>query len=173
MTYTCIACTCIALALGACTYVPQTGDRHPDAAAAMAAAESLSTAGHYAEAAAGYASVASRFPQSRHAQRAAWSAAMLYSNPSNPEPDDSAAIHWFQAYQAFPLSADERRSGEACLFLLQRIAALKNELALKSTDASSRAQRMKDLDAQLRQVTEELKKMKEIDVKLHLRGGKK
>ena len=163
----------LALTVGACTRIPQTNREEPDPRTAMAAAESLSTAGRYEEAAAGFASVAGLYPGSRYAKQAAWNAAILYGSPMNSAPDDSAAMRWLQVYRGYPLEEVERQSAEACLFYLQRITALKGELALKSSEMAGRAGRIRELENQLRQVTEELMKMKEIDVKLHQRGGKK
>jgi len=143
-------------------------------------ARTLEAASNLREAAHEYSIVAQRYPNASVWPTAVRKAALLYANPLNSARNDSISLIWFTAYQALPLNPQEKDLVQSHVSLQGRMRALDDELGrqkdlndslsatLKKLSATVAAQgrRTQELEAQLRQTSDELKKLKEVDVRL-------
>lgn len=143
----------------------------------MRVADSLERRMELRQAAAHYSFVAEEYPQSPAYPLAVRKAALLYASENNPVRNDSIALRWFTAYLDLPLRKPEREDVQTSLSLLRQIRSLRGELLRRGTSADSvtvatRKQgmllnrRIQDLEAELTQAQAELKKLKEIDLRL-------
>ncbi len=153
----------------------------------MKIADSLEASSTIHEAALRYALVAEHFPTSRFYQTAVRKAAFLYSSPLNQAIDDSASLYWLQVYTSLPVAKEEKEEVLSYIFLLKKVGTLQkhvDDLVLSSkkqtSDLAARANRIRDLEAQLhdletqlKEAAGELKKLRDIDVKAYKRGVKK
>jgi hypothetical protein len=101
--------------------------------------------------------------------------------------NDSAALYWYRALDGLPLSIRERELVRLQISSLERITALTARLeenegnadslrnATKHLSAANSAQgrQIRDLEAQLKKVSEELRQLKEIDARLSGRNPAK
>ena len=133
------------------------------AGAHMRLADSLAKAGSLAEAALEYELVAEDYPASRFYRTAVRNAAYLHCNPSNPGFDENAALYWFNIYHDLNISKTEKTSVELCIGLLNKIVSLRTKMTLRAAD----------LEQQVKSANEELKKLKDLDIKIHQRRAKK
>ncbi|MEW6509721.1 MAG: hypothetical protein AB1428_02045 [Bacteroidota bacterium] len=127
-----------------------------------------------------YVVVATEFPQSTAFPVAARKAALLYASEFNPARNDSLALYWFTACLNLPMKKADREHFQMFVSLLRRVRTLQESLARKTASVDSLTtlakrqsgtimtdmRRLQDLEADLQQVQQELKRMKEIDVKL-------
>jgi hypothetical protein len=132
------------------------------------------------EAATHYAAIVDQYPQSTYYAFALRKAGLLYASEYSASRNDSLALGWLTSYLRFPLKKPEREDIQACISLLQRIQLLHDENARRSvvadslmavtrkqaTTLSATSRRIQDLEAEIQQTQGELKKMKEIDVRL-------
>ncbi len=114
----------------------------------------------YCQAIQEYTIVAESYPSTSYCQAAVWNAALLNIYPANPEIDHSAALHWLQIYLELPLSLEQEESARLYVALLLQIKDLQTELS-RTIGVT------KKLEAELAQARDELKKMKEVDVRMH------
>jgi hypothetical protein len=135
----------------------------------------------YRQAAQEYAIVAERYPSTSYYQAAVWKAALLNIHPANSEIDYSAALYWFKAYLELPLSQVEKECAQLHVAMLEHINRLQAEIPplnaenerlvevtqQQSGDITTSTQRLRELEAELAQARDELKKMKDVDVQMH------
>ncbi len=127
-----------------------------------------------------YALVATEFPQTTAYPIAVRKAAMLYASEFNPARNDSLALRWFTACLGLPLKKTDRENIQTFIALLQRVRILQEEVTRRIASADSLTsiarrqtgtvatdlRRIQDLEAELQQTQKELKRMKEIDLRL-------
>jgi hypothetical protein len=159
------------------------GDRTTEEAQArrqVDLARSLETASNLREAAHEYLIVAQQYRNSSVWPTAVRKAALLYANPLNPAHNDSISLACFTAYQTVPLSPQEKDLVQSHMAMQGRVKALDDELGRQKdvTDSlssvtkrlaatvTSQGRRTQELELQLRQTSDELKKLKEVDVRL-------
>jgi len=164
------------------------GSRSDDAVAYhMRMADSLEQEMALRGAAEHYAAVAEGYPQSGAYPVAVRKAAILYSSEFNEARNDSLALHWFTAYLGLPLKKAERENVQTFVSLLQRTRTLREELNRRTMMADSLGalarrqagtlnadtRRIQDLEAELQKAEGELKKIKDIDLRLSRSRGRK
>jgi len=144
-------------------------------------AAALEDAAEYHRAAQEYSVVAERYPAASYYKTAVWKAAVLNIHPASSKIDYNAALHWLQVYLGLPLSSEEKDRADLYVGMLTHIndlesilsafAAEKVELQAmtqkQSSDIVAATQRLDQLEADLAHANAELKKMKEVDVRMH------
>jgi hypothetical protein len=167
------------LVAGCGTLVGEPGEE-AEARRQVELARTLEAASNLREAAHEYSIVAQRYPNTSVWPTAVRKASILYASPLNPSRNDSISLVWFAAYQALPLNPQEKDLVQSHVSLQGRMRALEDEMGrqkdvndsltvtLKKLSATVVAQgrRAQELEAQVRQTSEELKKLKEVDVRL-------
>lgn len=127
-----------------------------------------------------YALVATEFPQTSAYPIAIRKAAMLYASEFNPARNDSLALRWFTACLGLPLKKSDRENVQTFMALLQRVRVLQEEVTRRTASSDSLTsvarrqagavatdlRRIQELEAELQQTQKELKRMKEIDLRL-------
>jgi len=168
------------LALASCAPPLGESDAEIRARRHMKLAETFEAADELREAAFEYTIVGELYPGTNVHPAAVRKAAILYADPSTPVHSDSAALFWFGVYSTLPISSAEKETAQTCMLLLQRVHALRLEAdnyaavndTLRSTVAgnigemSSRAKRIQELEAELKQANDELQKLREVDVEI-------
>jgi hypothetical protein len=149
----------------------------------MAHARALEEAGNISEAARQYAATANQFPGGEWSVLAIRKAAVLYAHPLNPERNDSAALHWFKRLPMDQVEVQEKDLLEIQISTLERSVALTEEIGRQKETADSlmvivhrvtsaaatQSHQIQDLDVQVKKLAEELRQLKEIDVRLSKR----
>jgi hypothetical protein len=134
-----------------------------------------------------YNLVTKLYPKTSHYPRAVRSAALLYSNPTNPAGDDSMALSLFQTYLTLPISREEKTKAEVYVIMLERITALQKETSrrIPSTDSlqtiirrlanelGNRNKRIQDLESELSQTKTDLERLREVDIRINRRRNTK
>lgn len=147
----------------------------------MALADSLERASTLDEATLEYKIVAEHYPSSTAYQTAVRKTGLLYANPKNPMHDDSLALHWVRAYLQLPGELPDREGAETEITLLERIASLQQALTQRQAAADSllaltknqetmisgHMQQLQALQSEVRQVRQELNKLKQVDVEIN------
>ncbi len=168
------------VALAGCGLFQDSTSHEGRAGYRMRIADSLEQEGSFQKAAAEYATVAEHFPESSYYPRAVRRAALMYSISPYSEKNDSSAYRWYITYLSLSLSKPERENVRVSVELLHRILLLHAQLSqmytaadslnvlTKRQDASMTADshRMQELELQLQNAQAELKKIKEIDLRL-------
>jgi len=162
-------------------YAWGSAERHMDLA------EKLERAASLREATFEYTLVAQLFPSSESYPVAVRKAALLYANPKNPAKNDSAARYWFQKYLELDLTPEERDLAVQFSHMTQTTTLLEAAAARRggtadslhavvkkqTTDLAAKSKRVQELEAELIKVSQELKKLREIDVRMHKDRQKK
>ncbi len=159
-----------------------TAERAPEGEAAyrMWIADSLEQEGMFQSAATQYATVAQKFPRSSFYPSAVRRAALMYSISPFSARNDSAAYRWYLAYLSLPLNKPERENVRVSTELLHRILRLHAQIEQisaagdsltvmtkrQSASLNADSRRMQELELQLQHAQAELKKIKEIDLRL-------
>ncbi len=147
----------------------------------MDRAAALEDASEYHRAAQEYSVVAERYPAAPYYKTAVWKAASLSIHPANSEIDYTAALHWLQVYLGLPLSSEEKDRADLYVGMLKHINDLESILSAfavekvelqavtqkQSGDIVATTQRLGQLEADLAHAHAELKKMKDVDVRMH------
>ena len=147
----------------------------------LAAADSLERRQIYTQATLEYLLVAQRYPGTPQHPTAVLKTALLYSNPRNPAVNDSIAAYWFDVYRNTYADTDEAAMVELYAGLNERIRMLRGDLRRQTasydslaavgrrqaSDLSARTRRIQELEAELAKTSGELKRLKEIDLRLH------
>jgi len=147
----------------------------------MDRAAALENTEAYHQAAQEYAIVAEHYPSTRYHKLAVWKAALLNIHPANPEINYAAAFSWLKVYLKLPLSPEEKEAATFYVSMVERINDLQAELfsmveekdrlleinRKQSSDIESDTKRRKELEAELAHAWDELKKMKDVDVRMH------
>ena len=144
----------------------------------MERAAALEDSASYHQAAQEYAIVAERYPSTSYYKRAVHKTALLNIHPNNPKVDYGAALFWFKVYLGLSLSSKEKEETELYLAMLEHVNGLQAELSSyvaekdkllelsqkQSSEIVTGTRRLMELEAELAQAQDELKKMKEVDV---------
>jgi len=134
----------------------------------------------YHQAAREYAIVAERYPTTSCYKAAVWKAAMLNIHPANSNYDTIAARFWLNVYLGMPLTPEEKENATLYVAMIERINGLQSQLfslvserdklldvtRKQSGDIVTGTQRIGGLEAELGKARDELKKMKEVDVRM-------
>lgn len=173
-------CPFIAALLYGCSPLGTISDAEMQAQRHMAIADTLERSSALKEATLEYTIVAERFPSTVVHSAAVRKAALLLSAPSNPAANDSASLYWLNTYLTITRSTEEKQIIQMYLRMVDRVKGLRDSLvrqtiandslaitARKQTnDASARGRRVQELEAELEKASSELKKLKEIDVRM-------
>ena len=169
-----------ALTLAGCGVFSEARSPSSFAARRMQAADSLEQEGLYQQAADAYALVAARYTRTSFYPVAVRRAALLYSMSPPTIANDSAAYRWYQVYLGLPLEKSDREDARVSVELLNRILALRAQIVqlYTATDSlsvltkrqaasmSADAHRTQEIVQELQQAQSELRKIKEIDLRL-------
>lgn len=169
-----------ALVLSGCALFSDTGGPESRVGRRMRVADSLEELGMFQAAARQYASVAEQFPQSDYYPTAVRRAALMYSISPYSSGNDSAAYRWFLAYRTLPMSKAERENVRVSTDLLHRVLMLKAQIVQiytvtdslsvltkkQSAATTGYLHRMQGLELELQTAQAELKKIKEMDLRL-------
>lgn len=160
------------LLVSGCVPSNQTDSAASDAEAVMEFAESLEADSLLDQATAQYAIIAEQFPTADVYPLAVRRAAFLYAHPDNPVRNDTLALRWMRIYQPLARTREEQREVGVVTSLIQQNMALREQLAREATSGDSlgtvlrrQGRRVKDLETELQQVNQELRKLKEVDVR--------
>jgi|WetSurMetagenome_2_1015567.scaffolds.fasta_scaffold305998_2 hypothetical protein len=107
-------------------------------------------------------------------------AAVLTGSVRNPERSDSLSLQWFKKYLSLPITPAERENAELCISLLDRVLtqqrhgmyyaakadSLQEVIRHLGTALVSQSQRVLELERETRNANAEVKRMKDIDVRL-------
>ena len=159
-----------------------TEEKWPESGAAyrMWLADSLEQEGMFQTAARQYATVAEEFPRSSFYPSAVRRAALMYSISPSSTRNDSAAYRWYLSYLSLPLKKPERENVRVSVEFLHRILRLHAKIEQisaggdslsvltkrQSASLNADARRMQELEMQLQNAQAELRKIREIDLRL-------
>ena len=169
---------CAVLIAAGCSMLSGSSDTDSRAARHMTLADSLERGSFLREATLEYTIVADQYPDVPFYPTAVRKAAILSVNPLNPAANDSVAMHWIDVYLKLPVAAREKESASALAAQLSRISDLREDIVRQSRVADSlgtvvrrqsallgsQSRRIQELEAGLKQVNDELKRLKEIDL---------
>jgi len=175
------------IAAAGCSGFGGSSENDAEAARSMSVADSLERASYYREAALEYGIVAESHPEASFYPLAVRKAALLNATPLNPAANDSIALYWLGVYQNLNVSRQERENARVLAAQLRRVADLRLELSRQrrftdslssvlrreSSFLVSQSHRIEELENNLRQTTNELKRLKEIDLRLQRNRGRK
>lgn len=153
----------------------------------MRLADSLEQRMAFREAALHYQSVAEEYPLSTAYPAAVRRTGFLYASEFNEARNDSTALHWLNVCLSLPLKKADRENIQVFVSFLQRIRALRDGLARRTATVDSLAlvskrqtgtigaesRRLQELEAELIQAQKELRKMRDIDLRLSKNRGRK
>jgi len=176
----------IAVLLYGCSSSGVVSDVELQAQRHMAIADTLEHAYALKEATLEYKTVAEHFPSSSVHITAVRKTALLFSSPTNPAASDSASLYWLNAYLDLTKSTEEKQIIQMYLNMVGRVKILSDSLkhqnglndslvavARKQVgETASRARRVQELESELQKASNELKKLKEIDVRISKSRGK-
>jgi len=146
-------------------------------------ARGYEAAGNLPEAARQYAWAAAQFPGSDWSVVGARKAATLYAYSQNPERSDSAALHWFRVLGTEEITGQERDLVQVQIATLERSQFMVGQIARQKESADSlmaetrrltsmvtgQSRQITELEAEVKGLAEELRQLKEIDVRLSKR----
>jgi hypothetical protein len=176
----CSAMVVITLLLAGCS--ASRGDRE-EARQQLERARSLEAAGNLSDAAREYALTAERYPRYEWYPVAVRKAAILYASLPNPGRDDSVAVFWFRTLLGLDIPDAEKELVNLEIVTLERAQELSWRLRSQRESADSlhavlkhlfstvgvQSRQIEDLEEQVKKVAEELRQLKEIDVRLSKR----
>jgi hypothetical protein len=133
-----------------------------------------------------YTTVAQLYPQSGYYADAVRNAALLYSNPLNPLMNDSLSLYWFERYLSLRPPREERAKAEVYVTMLNRIMQLRAEITRRNVvgdslqsilrrqagELTARSRRVSDLENELQRTNDELRRLREVDIRINRRKGK-
>ena len=161
---------CVVLA--GCAPSRDAGPADGDAEAVLAFAESLEADSLLDQATAQYAIIAEQFPTADIYPLAVRRVAFLYAHPDNPAHNDTLALRWMKIYYPLARTREERQEVGVVTTLIQQNMTLREHLARASASGDSlatllrrQARRVRDLEAELQQVNDDLRKLKEVDAR--------
>ena len=171
---------CLCFLLAGCAARPVGPGDESEARRKLDLARRLESSTAYREAAHEYAMVADQYPATEYYLVAARKAALLYASPDSPARDDTAALRWIKVVLSLDIPSEEREAMEVLRKLLVALTALRAEADRVSAYAdslsaaarrqggvlSAEMRRTAELEDQLEQTLEELRKLKEIDVQV-------
>lgn len=158
--------------LAGCAPSKDAGSAEGDAEAVLAFAESLEADSLLDQATAQYAIIAEQFPTADVYPLAVRRVAFLYAHPDNPAHNDTLALRWMRIYNPLARTREERQEVGVVTTLIQQNMTLREQLGRESASGDSLAtlvrkqgRRVRDLETELQQVNDELRKLKEVDVR--------
>jgi hypothetical protein len=145
----------------------------------MKLAETLLENGDLREATHEYVMVAEEYPATVYHSQAIWNAALMYLRQDNPIANDSVALYWIDQYRLLGNTSEEVVA-EPLQKLLRRSMMLHRQLLARQVvvdsltgatrklqgEMTTRSKQVSDLDQELKKVSEELRKLKEVDVRM-------
>jgi hypothetical protein len=165
------AILCCAVLTG-CAPSQNAGSADGDAEAVLAFAESLEADSLLEQATAQYAIIAEQFPTTDVYPLAVRRVAFLYAHSDNPAHNDTLALRWMKIYQPLARTREERQEVGVVTSLIQQNMTLREQLAREAASGDSLAtllrrqgRRVRDLETELQQVGDELRRLKEVDVR--------
>ena len=175
-----VAITMLVLLCG-CTFVAREYEHNVELQQQLDLAGSLEESKQYAEAAKEYARIAESYPTSFFYEKAVRKAAMLYVHPENHQFDLDAGLKWFKILAELPISPGEQENVRIHIGLLERIKALQYSIYeldygkrklladadVQEKELAEKDRKIRQLESELAWASEELRKMKEVDVLLH------
>jgi hypothetical protein len=175
-----IALGAAALALPGCALLTEPSGPEEAAGNRIRLADSLEHEGKFLGAALQYSAAAEEYPQSSYYPTAVRRAALMYSISPYSAGNDSAAYRWYLAYLALPLKKAERENVRVSVELLHRILLLHAQISQiytatdsltvvtkrQSAQLNADGHRMQGLELDLQRAQAELKKIKEMDLRL-------
>jgi len=140
-------------------------------------------AGDLEEAGRRYALVAEQFPQSEWHIAAVRKAGILYAHPQNPGRNDSIALYWLRVLEAKPIPVPERELVRLQITTLEWSRNLEEQtrqqreandsltavLRRLSATVVNQSHQIQELGAQTSRISEELRQLKEIDLRMSRR----
>jgi hypothetical protein len=158
--------------LAGCAPSKDTGSAEGDAEAVLAFAESLEADSLLDQATAQYAIVAEQFPTADIYPLAVRRVAFLYAHPDNPAHNDTLALRWMRIYYPLARTREERQEVAVVTTLIQQNMTLREQLGREAASGDSLAtllrrqgRRVRDLETELQQVNDDLRKLKEVDAR--------
>jgi hypothetical protein len=170
----------IALLVTGCSAVRSTRE---EMRAQMERARSAEASGDLPGAARAYALAAEQFPGGEFFPIAVRKAAILSSHPLNPSRNDSVALAWFRVLAAQPIPGSEKELVALQIATLERSQGLIEQIRRQreagdsltavtrrlSLTAANQSHQLQELESEVKRVSEELRQLKEIDVRLSRR----
>ena len=160
------------LSLMGCSPSQEAGRTDSDADAVMEFAESLERDSLLDQATSQYAIIAEQFPTADVYPLAVRRVAFLYAHPDNPARNDTLALRWMRIYQPLASTREERQEVGVVTSLIQQTMSLREQLAREAASGDSlgtvlrrQVRRTRDLETELQQASEELRKLKEVDMR--------
>jgi len=146
----------------------------------MAIADTLERSYALREATTEYMIVAEHYPSTSVHPAAVRKTAILLSAPSNPAANDSASHYWLGTYLNLSQSPEEKQIIQMYLKMVDRVKGLHDSLMWEGVvsdslatlarkqmgEVASRGRRVQELEVELEKASSELKKLKEIDVRI-------
>ncbi len=169
-----------ALLIAGCSSVRKAGDGMREQ---MERARYAEASGDLADAARGYALAAEQYPKGESFSVAVRRAAILFSHPLNPARDDSVALAWFRVLAEQPIPGSEKEFVHLQIATLERSQILAEQVRRQreagdsltvvtrrlSLTVANQSRQIQELEAEVKRVSEELRQLKEIDVRLSRR----
>jgi hypothetical protein len=140
-------------------------------------------AGNLEEAARWYALTAEQFPGSEWYIAAVRKIGILYAHPQNRGRNDSVALYWFRALEVQPIPGPEKELVHLQIVTLERSRDLAEQarrqiesndslttiLRLLSATVVNQSHQIQELETLTTRISEELRQLKEIDLRLSRR----
>jgi len=176
-----VATITILALLGNCTFIAREYEDKSELQQHFNLASSLEESKQYAEAAKEFGRIAESYPTSVLYKKAVQKAALLHIHPENPQFDLDASLKWFKLLAELPLSPAEQENVRIDIGLLERINALqysiyeldygKKKLLTsfegQEKELAEKDRKIRQLESELAWTSEELRKLKEVDILLH------
>jgi uncharacterized coiled-coil protein SlyX len=170
----------VALSAPGCSIFQHSNDSETRARHHMLLGDSLEVSSDFAGAVLEYRIVAELYPHTSFYPAAIRKAAVLTLHPNNPSANDSVARYWFAEYLRIVPPSQGRSLAETIVHLLDRIQSLHMATAdqdssidslatvvrKQTAELSSRSKQIGTLEAELKQAYEELRKLREVDVRI-------
>lgn len=149
----------------------------------MERARLAEASGDLAGAAHEYALAVEQYPGGEFLPIAVRKAAILSAHPQNPARSDSAALRWFRLLAALAIPGSEKELVYLQIAALERSRALNEQILRQreagdsltavtrrlSLTAANQSRQLQELETEIRRVSDELRQLKEIDVRLSRR----
>ena len=175
-----VACI-IFVSAGGCASIAEEYNHTMELQNRLSHAAALEESRNYAEAVKEYEMIAETYPESYHYKKAVRKAAMLSIHPDNSYFDPDVSLQWFKVLAGLSLSPAEQENVRLHMAQLERIRDLQysiyemdydSQKVLATSEKQTRKLVERDkqiqlLEAELSWTREELRKMKEVDVRLH------
>lgn len=164
-----------------CTVITREYEHKRELQHHLSLAGSLEESKQYSEAAQEYGLIAETFPTSFSYKKAVRKAALLHVHPENPQFDLEAGLKWFKVLAELTIAPAEQENVRLHIALLERIKGLQYSIyeldyskkklmtasAVQEKELAERDRKIRRLESELTWASEELRKMKEVDVLLH------